>query len=162
MSKLQSEQCEGNGLAPSVWTPGKWWFINSGQKGDGKWDGLWLWTRMWVLWMLCGGKGTQTSLPTVDKRKGWAPTQTSTQRHVWKGWDSITQRGWEYFVTFINDHTRHVWVYILKHILKHKGESFQQFKEWRTLVEKSSGKQINTLLTDNGGEYTLMEFTSTC
>lgn len=64
--------------------------------------------------------------------------------------------GSEYFVTFIDDHTRHVWVYILKR----KDEVFQRFKEWRALVEKSSGKQIKTLRTDNGGEYTSTEFTS--
>jgi len=33
--------------------------------------------------------------------------------------------GGEYFVTFVDDHTRHVWVYILKH----KSEVFQQFIE---------------------------------
>ena len=32
--------------------------------------------------------------------------------------------GGEYFVTFFDDHTRHAWVYILKH----KSEVFQRFK----------------------------------
>ena len=62
--------------------------------------------------------------------------------------------GGEYFVTFVDDHTRHVWVYILKH----KGEVFQRFREWKALVEKSSGRKIKTLRTDNGGEYTSAEF----
>ena len=42
--------------------------------------------------------------------------------------------GGEYFVTFVDDHTQHVWVYILKH----KGEVLQRFQEWKALVEKSS------------------------
>ena len=46
--------------------------------------------------------------------------------------------GGEYFVTFIDDHTRHVWVYILKH----KHEVFRRFQEWKPKVEKSSGRQI--------------------
>ena len=33
--------------------------------------------------------------------------------------------GGEYFVTFVDDHTRHVWVYVLKH----KSEVFQRFRE---------------------------------
>ena len=62
--------------------------------------------------------------------------------------------GCEYFVTFIDDHTRHVWVYILKH----KSEVFQRFQEWKALVETASGRKIKTLRSDNGGEYTSTEF----
>ena len=62
--------------------------------------------------------------------------------------------GGEYFVTFVDDHTRHVWVYILKH----KGDVLQRFREWKALVEKSSGRMIKTLRTDNGGEYISTEF----
>ena len=64
--------------------------------------------------------------------------------------------GGEYFVTFVDDHTRHVWVYILKR----KGEVFQRFQEWKALVEKSSGRKVKTLRSDNGGEYISTEFTS--
>ena len=64
--------------------------------------------------------------------------------------------GGEYFVTFVDHHTRHVWVYILKH----KGEVFQRFQEWKALVEKSSGRKVKALRSDNGGEYTSTEFTS--
>ena len=64
--------------------------------------------------------------------------------------------GGEYFVTFVDDHTRHVWVYILKH----KGEVFQRFQEWKALVEKSSGRKVKALRSDNGGEYTSTEFNS--
>ena len=62
--------------------------------------------------------------------------------------------GGEYFVTFVDDHTRHVWIYILKH----KGEVFQRFKEWKVLVEKASGRKIKILRSDNGEEYTSAEF----
>ena len=52
--------------------------------------------------------------------------------------------------------TLDMWVYILKH----KGEVLQRFQEWKALVEKSSGRKIKTLRSDNGGEYTSTEFTS--
>lgn len=64
--------------------------------------------------------------------------------------------GGEYFVTFVDDHTRHVWVYILKH----KDEVFQRFREWKVLVEKSTGRHVKALRSDNGGEYISNEFTS--
>ena len=62
--------------------------------------------------------------------------------------------GGEYFVTFLDDHTRYVWVYILKQ----KSEVFRCFREWKALVEKSSGRKIKIFRSDNGGEYTSTEF----
>lgn len=62
--------------------------------------------------------------------------------------------GAEYFVTFIDDKSRYVWVYVMKH----KSEVFEKFKEWKATVEKSTGIQIKTFRTDNGGEYTSKEF----
>jgi len=62
--------------------------------------------------------------------------------------------GAQYFLMFIDDKTHYAWVYILKH----KSEVFNQFLEWKTLVEKSTGQQLKALCTDNGGEYVSAEF----
>ena len=62
--------------------------------------------------------------------------------------------GAEYFLTFIDDHTHYTWVYVLKR----KDEVFKKFLEWKALVEKSTGKKLRVLRTDNGGEYTSAEF----
>ena len=62
--------------------------------------------------------------------------------------------GGEYFVTLINDNSRFVWVYTLKH----KSEVFEKFTDWKSMVEKSSGMKMEVLRTDNGGEYTSKEF----
>ena len=62
--------------------------------------------------------------------------------------------GAEYFLTFIDDKTRFVWVYILKH----KSQVFQYFKEWKAMVERETGRALKTLRFDNGGEYTSSEF----
>ena len=39
---------------------------------------------------------------------------------------------------FVDDNTRYVWVYPLKH----KDEVFHKFLEWKSLVEKSSGCKL--------------------
>ena len=62
--------------------------------------------------------------------------------------------GAENFLTFIDDKTRYVWVYVLKR----KDQVFKQFLEWKALVEKSTGRKLKALRTDNGGEYTSAEF----
>ena len=48
--------------------------------------------------------------------------------------------GAEYFLTFIDDSTRYVWIYPLKH----KNEVFARFLEWKATVEKSSGKKLKS------------------
>ena len=67
-----------------------------------------------------------------------------------------SQGGAEYFLTFVDDHSRYAWVYPLKT----KDQVFDRFVEWKTLVERSSGKKLKTLRSDNGGEFTSTRFES--
>jgi len=54
-----------------------------------------------------------------------------------------------YFVTFIDDYSRKLWVYTLKH----KSDVLGVFKEFHALVERQTGKKLKCIRTDNGGEY---------
>uniref|UniRef100_A0A2N9HS85 Integrase catalytic domain-containing protein n=1 Tax=Fagus sylvatica TaxID=28930 RepID=A0A2N9HS85_FAGSY len=63
-----------------------------------------------------------------------------------------------YFVTFIDDASRKVWVYVLKT----KDQVFQLFKKFHAMVEREKGKSLKCLRTDNGGEYTSNEFENYC
>ena len=62
--------------------------------------------------------------------------------------------GAEYFLTFIDDRTHYTWVYVLKR----KDEVFGCFLRWKALVEKSSGRKLKAIRTDNSGEYTSTMF----
>ena len=62
--------------------------------------------------------------------------------------------GAEYFLSFIDDKTRYVWVYFLRH----KDQVFEKFCEWKSMVEKFTGRKLKTIRTDNGGEFTSREF----
>ena len=64
--------------------------------------------------------------------------------------------GGEYFLTFIDDNSRHTWCYMLKR----KSEVFQKFMEWKSMVERATGRKLKTIRSDNGGEYTSQEFTN--
>ena len=55
-----------------------------------------------------------------------------------------------YFVTFIDDHSRKVWVYTLRT----KDEVADVFKQFHMSVERETGKKLKCIRTDNGGEYT--------
>jgi len=54
-----------------------------------------------------------------------------------------------YFVTYIDDFSKKVWVYFLKS----KGECLEKFKEFKALVETQSKHKIKVFRSDNGGEY---------
>jgi len=56
--------------------------------------------------------------------------------------------GGQYFVTFIDDHSRKTWVYILN-----KDYVLDVFKQHHALVERETGKKLKCIWTDNGGEY---------
>jgi len=62
--------------------------------------------------------------------------------------------GSKYYVSFIDDHTRKVWVYFKKH----KGEVFQYFLNFKVMVEKEKGVSIKCLWFDGRGEYFSNEF----
>ena len=49
--------------------------------------------------------------------------------------------GMKYMVTFIDDFSRHVWVYFQKE----KSETFSKFKEFKNAVETEVGKKIHSL-----------------
>jgi histone deacetylase 1/2 len=55
----------------------------------------------------------------------------------------------KYYVSFIDDYSKFVWVYLLKH----KSEVFQRFHEFQNLVERQFNRKILALQSDWGGEY---------
>ena len=62
--------------------------------------------------------------------------------------------GSEYFLTFVDDYTRYIWVYVMRN----KSDIFKQFTEWMAMAEQLTGKRLKVLRSDNGGEYTSSEF----
>ena len=62
--------------------------------------------------------------------------------------------GGKYYVLFVDDFYRKVWVFVI--IIKY--DLFNMFKQFRVMVEKRAGKTIKCLQTDNGGEFTYLEF----
>nr|KYP35161.1 Retrovirus-related Pol polyprotein from transposon TNT 1-94 [Cajanus cajan] len=62
--------------------------------------------------------------------------------------------GSRYYVTFIDDSTKKIWVYFLKQKL----EVFNIFKKWKFIVENETRLKIKCLKSDKGGEYNSTEF----
>jgi hypothetical protein len=59
-----------------------------------------------------------------------------------------------YYVSFIDDFSRNTWIYFLRK----KSEVFDEFKEFKALVENQTEKKIKVLRTDHSGEFCGNEF----
>ncbi len=66
--------------------------------------------------------------------------------------------GAKIFVTFLDDCTRKVWIYMMAN----KFEVFSKFKVFKALVENQRGHKIKCLKIDNGGEFCSLEFGNYC
>ncbi|XP_077221004.1 uncharacterized protein LOC143854779 [Tasmannia lanceolata] len=52
--------------------------------------------------------------------------------------------------------------YVFGKQCRRKSEVFSTFKQWKTMIEKQTGKKVKCLRTDNGGEYKSSEFIEIC
>ena len=64
--------------------------------------------------------------------------------------------GYHYYVSFIDDQTRKVWAYFMKH----KSEAFSHFKAFKSMVETKKGMHIKKMRSNGGGEYFSDEFSN--
>ena len=64
--------------------------------------------------------------------------------------DHVSLGGNRYFITFIDNFNRKLWVYILEE----KSAFFTTFNNFKALVEVESGRKLITLRSDRGDEYT--------
>ncbi|KAE8654775.1 glutamate-ammonia ligase family protein [Hibiscus syriacus] len=77
---------------------------------------------------------------------------------VWKPSKITSLGGTHYYVTFVDDFSRRVWVYTMKT----KDEVLGFFLKWKKMVETQTGRKIKRLRTDNGGEYKNDPFLKVC
>ena len=102
------------------------------------------------------GKFTRSPFPSSDSRATEILDLIHTD--VSGRMSHVSLSGYEYYVLFIDDHSRKTWIYFLKT----KSEVFKRFQEFKALMETQTGRKIKVLRLDNGGEYTLGEFDDNC
>ncbi|KAL0413795.1 UNVERIFIED_CONTAM: Retrovirus-related Pol polyprotein from transposon TNT 1-94 [Sesamum radiatum] len=77
---------------------------------------------------------------------------------VWGPANVPTHGGNRYFLSIIDNYSRKVFVFLMKH----KSEVFEKFKNWKTLVETKTSKTLKALRTDNGLEFCNQQFSDLC
>jgi hypothetical protein len=77
---------------------------------------------------------------------------------VWGKSPTPSHSGKEYYVSFVDDYTRYVWIYFMRL----KSEVFSIFLIWKAQVESQTGKKVKCLRSYNGGQYMSKEFVAYC
>jgi hypothetical protein len=102
------------------------------------------------------GKFTKAVFPSSDSMSTRILDLIHTDVCGPMSWASLT--GCEYYLTFIDDHSKKTWIYFLEA----KSEVFKRFQEFKSLVENQTGRRIKVLQSDSGGEYASIEFVNFC
>jgi transposase InsO family protein len=102
------------------------------------------------------GKYTNTSFPSSDNRV--AGILDLIHSDVCGPMSSTSLSGCFYYVIFIDDFSQKSWIFFMNT----KGQVFNQFQEFKSLVENQTRRKIRVLRKDNGGEYTSKEFNDLC
>ena len=103
------------------------------------------------------GKQKKVSFTKIDKTPK-AERLELVHTDVWGPSPVSSLAGSLYYVTFIDDSTRKLWVYFLKK----KSEVFDTFRKWKAMVENETGLKIKRVRSDNGGEYRDNRFREFC
>jgi hypothetical protein len=73
---------------------------------------------------------------------------------VWGPFPVATKRGSRYYVSFIDDHIRYCWVYLMKH----RYEFFKMYAAFRALIKTQYSVVIKCFRCDLGAEYSSNKF----
>ena len=99
------------------------------------------------------GKQARTKFPTQRQNRSKHPFDLVVS-DIAGPFQVRSRSGNRYALTFIDDATRHTTVFFLEH----RSDAFTAFQSYKTAIESRTGRKIKTLGTDNGGEYTALEF----
>ncbi|KAH9751460.1 hypothetical protein KPL71_014309 [Citrus sinensis] len=108
------------------------------------------------LYYLKGGKKTRVKFGTANHNT--REILEYVHSDVWGPTKTASIGGSHYFVTFVDDFSRRVWVYTMRA----KDEVLEIFVKWKKLVETKTSRKIKVLRSDNGGEYTSDPFLQVC
>ena len=93
-------------------------------------------------------KGKQTNLRKYQARK-CSEVLELIHTDICGPFPTATRNGHRYFISFIDDHSRYGYVYLIKE----KAQALDMFKSFKAKVELQLNRHIKAIRSDRGGEY---------
>jgi hypothetical protein len=131
--------------------------LSVGMRQSGRWTFEHSTTDPGSLWSFPTGK---QHITPFDEGKSWRAQRVLqlVNAYICGPMNMASTTDAKYFLLFIEDYNRKMWVYILKL----KSKVFNEFQNFKSLVEKELGCHITSLRPDNGGEFYSEEFNNFC
>ena len=82
--------------------------------------------------------GKQDRLPFPNERHRSRNKLDLIHSNVWGTTQNVSLGGSRYFISFIDDYTRHMWIYLIEK----KSEVFDCFQDLKSFVETEIGRKI--------------------
>ena len=92
--------------------------------------------------------------PRINKRASSAFDLVHSD--IWGPSSTVSKKGYKYFVTFVDDHTRVTWLYLMKN----RSELFSIFSMFCAEIRNQFNVSIKTLRSDNAKEYMSSQFST--
>jgi transposase InsO family protein len=73
---------------------------------------------------------------------------------IWGPFSTESIHGFKYFLTILDDYSRHVWVVMMKN----KSEASEKIRSFVYMVENQFEKKVKTVRSDNGPEFLMQDF----
>ena len=73
---------------------------------------------------------------------------------IWGPNSTVSINGHRYYITIVDDFTRHTWIFFLKH----KSKAANCLISFITMVETQFSTKIKSIRSDNGPEFNLVPF----
>lgn len=74
--------------------------------------------------------------------------------NIWGPISVPSIQGHKYFLTLVDDHTRHTWIYLLKL----KSEATNYLQQFINMIHTQHNVLIKKIKTDNGSEFQMNDF----
>ena len=100
--------------------------------------------------------GKQHQLPFPNERNRSRNRLDVIHSDIWGPAQNVSLGGSRYFITFIDDYTRHTWACLIAK----KRDIFTCFLKVKSLAERETGCKIKCLRSDGGKAYFSHQFSS--
>ena len=98
--------------------------------------------------------GKQHRLPFINQCNRSRNKIDLIHSDEWGLAQNVSLGGSRYFVSFIDNYTRHTWI----SLIEKKSETLDYFRNLKNLVKRETGRKIKCLRSDGGKEYFSSQF----
>ena len=153
-----SSICVSNNKSTSIVPPGILWHLRLGHLSH---DRMQCTNKLYSYISVSGQVSCDTCQMSRQRNLPFCVSKNNTHAmfdlvhvDIWGPFSTDSIHGFRYFLTILDDYSRHVWVVMMKNKL----EGSEKIKSFVYMVENQFEKKVKSIRSDNGPEFLMQEF----